>query len=178
MNFVWELYNHSTPLRNGTFDIAISPIENTGELDIKRRILFRDNIVCFYDPDMTDPPDTVEKYSNAKHVLVKFNEEDASFVDVVLEPLGIKRPIAISMPSISELPKLMKDTPLIATLPYRLKNSIMSDLSCCPAPFPMGQLTYSMFWHDRTHTSKKHAWLRKQIIDYAYAKDERKSIKI
>lgn len=173
LNFVWEKYDNSLSLRRNHFDLAISPIEGMGEQDIKRRVLYQDEIVCYYDPEATVPPDTLERYSGARHVRVQFSDSDSSFVDKALAPHRLTRLIAIDMPSISELPRLMKGTPLVATLPARLKDSLMKDLACCAAPFETEKLTYSLFWHDRTHRSKKHAWLRDQIINFTIRLDRR-----
>lgn len=164
LRFVWERFDNSAALRARTIDFAISPIAGLHEPDIWRRVMFRDDIVCYYDPDRRDAPDSPEAYSTAAHIKVQFWDADISFVDQSMVTHGIRRPIAITMPSISEVPALMRGTDLVATLPRRLSGNIMKGLAWCRAPFESDPLTYSLFWHERTHRSAKHVWLREQML--------------
>lgn len=165
LRFVWERFDNSSALRAQTIDLAVSPVAGLHEPDIWRRPIFRDEIVCFYDPEFSDAPSSVEAYTRAPHVKVQFWDADISFVDQSMVMEGIQRRVDIIMPSISELPGLMKGTALLATVPKRLSTSIMRDFAWCPLPFETSPLTYNLLWHERTHRSAKHAWLREQILE-------------
>lgn len=167
ISFMWEKYANSEALRKGLFDLTISPIEDSNEQDIRKRKLIDETVSCFFDSEVISPPDTLEAFIAANHVRVIFSESDISFVDGALQLIGRSRNISLDMPSISELPRTMRGTNLVATLPSRLRHSIMREFSHCTPPFKIGPLTYSLFWHERTHNSPKHNWLRQQIIEAA-----------
>jgi DNA-binding transcriptional LysR family regulator len=165
LDFVWQKYDNTQALRNNDFDLAISPFSGFNSSDIHQRTLFSEEPLCFYDPDCRDAPSTLKAFVHAHHIRVIFSKSDTSFIDTALSKIGQSRTIAISLPSVSEVPNVLRGTKLIATLPSKLKYSIMAEFATAVTPFYVAPLTFKLFWHEQTHSSPKHAWLRKQIID-------------
>ena len=166
IDFVWDQYDNRAVLRDGNCDMVVSMFDCPPEQDIRQRILFQESLACFYDPAVVDPIETGEAYASAKHVSVLFAHSDISIFDNILQRQGIKRNIVVTVPSLSELPQLMKGSDLIATLPQGLSRTVMKGATCSPIPFDFSDLTCRLFWHDRTHNSPKHAWIRSRLIEY------------
>lgn len=167
IGLMWESFENAEALRKKFYDLAISPLPANDKTDLYQRYMFSETISCFYCPDSQNKPDTLQAYLNSKHVRVMFHKNDSSIVDSSLDRIGKTRKVAIEMPSINELPALMRGTDLVATLPSQLKYSTMKEFACCDVPFTFEPLKYYMIWHQRTHNSPKHIWLREQIFSAA-----------
>lgn len=164
IQFVWESPDTSVGLRQAALDFAIFTPGQTADQDLRCRKLYADNFACFYNPALIRPPNTFEDYLNASHVRVDFADKNTSLVDEALEQLGHSRDISIIVPSILELPRLMSVSPFVATLPKAAGRTMLPNLEHCPPPFDMAQLEFRLCWHARTHESKKHMWLRREIV--------------
>ena len=172
LRFLWESYNDIRALRRMDVDFIVSPIISSSDSDIRTRLLFRDHAVCYYDPEYRDAPDTMEKYLGASHVRVMFSENDVSLTDVALTKLGLTRQIAFTMPSVSELPKLIIGSDLTVTMPSRISRTIFKDLANCVPPFAMEEMRFNLFWHERTQNSARHQWFRQTLFDIASRRND------
>ena len=165
LRFLWESYADIQALRRLDLDFIISPIISTDDADIHQRLLFVDKAVCYFDDSVREPPDTLEKYLAANHIRVMFSDNDVSLTDVILSKAGMSRRIAVTMSSVSELPKLIRGTDLTVTMPARLKETLFAGLAHCPPPFDYGPMNFKIFWHERSHNSPRHRWLREKLFD-------------
>lgn len=165
LNFVWDQYDNTKGLRRDIFDIAIAPYIGQAPLsEIHDNVLFQDKAACFFDRDVSSPIISLEDYLSRKHVSVIFSENDESFVDRTLRKFGKSRNIVIRVPSLSEIPQLLRGSDLIATLPQRASQSLLQDFGQCPIPFKQQKITYGMFWHSKNGQSPMHEWIRQKII--------------
>lgn len=176
IRYLWENYADISALRRMGVDFIASPIITHTDPDIRRHLLFRDRSVCYYDSSVRGPPDTLEKYLATQHVRVIFSENDISLTDVALSRIGVSRTIAVTMPSVSELPKLILGTELSVTMPSRLQGTLFQQLASCPAPFPFPVMDFNLFWHERSDTSPRHRWLREALFDLVKRQPELKRI--
>lgn len=163
-DFVWDKYDSGDALRIGNCDIAISPTAASNMSGVHSRFLFADDFRCFFDPGCRSAPNDLESYSRARHVRIIFSESDSSFVDAAYGLSGGRRITAAELPSLNELPALLRDTDLVATIPARLSRGLMAGFAHCQVPFDLPALRYSLFWHQRTDASASHRWVREQII--------------
>ena len=164
IRFVWQIDGDPTPLRTGQFDFQISPRPVSDEQDIRERPLFNDRFACFVGSNANNPPATLEDYLARRHVRVIFTNSCPTYVDDALKLLETRRRISIDVPCVSEVRHVLRSTDLIATLPSKLQHSVLTEFCCCPVPFRIEPLTYCLRWHNRTHASSKHSWLRREII--------------
>lgn len=160
---IWDPYDSGDALRQGVCDVALAPTIARKTSELFCRPLFTDQFHCYYDPRIRSAPATLDDYIASRHVRVLFSASYSSPVDKGLETLARRRTIASELPSLNELPLLLRGTDLIATLPGRLRTGLMSDFAQCEVPFPLPPLTYSLFWHSRTHNSPPHAWVRQEL---------------
>lgn len=175
LRFLWESYADIQALRRTDLDFIISPIISTNESDIRQRLLFRDRAVCYYDPALREAPDTMEKYLAASHIRVMFSENDVSLTEVALARLGHARRIVVTMSTVSELPKLILGSDLVVTMPSRLQGTVLGELASCPPPFEYDDMRFNIFWHERTHNSPRHRWLREKMFEVAERRPELRS---
>ncbi|WP_198147744.1 LysR family transcriptional regulator [Erythrobacter sp. AP23] len=167
VGLVWEKYDNRQGLRDGMFDIACGPLLGHTDPDIHSEVLLEDRFLCFFDEEHAKRPETVDTYRHARHARVIFSRDDSSFVDNALSVNGFRRDIAIDIPSLSEVPQVIRGTPLIVTAPSRLANSLMNDFARCPVPFALPELSFGMEWHERTNSSPRHLWVRSTIREFA-----------
>lgn len=172
--FVWESYADCKSLRRRDVDFIISPIIESEDTDIRRRLLYRDRAVCYFDPKQRNAPSDLSTYLASRHIRVMFSQDDVSLTDIALKANGHSRTVAVTMPSISEVPKLMTGTDLTITMPSRLSETVFSEFDFCPPPFPMNDMSFYLFWHDLTNNSPMHIWLRNQLFNYV---DKRPALK-
>lgn len=164
INLAWEKYDNTAALRRNDFDLAISPfIGKASDSDIRSEVLFQDRSACFYDPSEGDGPTSLEKFLSRRHVSVIFSEKDESFVDRTLQKLGKRRDIAIRVPSLSDVPGVLKGSNMIATLPERCSSTLLDDFASVAPPFEYPPITFGMFWHEKTESSPHLNWLRDQL---------------
>lgn len=163
-DFVWDRYDSGDALRHGEFDLALSPTAASDNSGLYATPLFADNFRCFYDAAARSAPDTLDSYLDARHVRIIFSASDSSFVDNALLPHQRQRIIATELPSLNELPAMLRGSEMVATLPARLEHGLMAGFAKCAVPFELPPLTYSLFWHRRTHSAPSHSWVRQKII--------------
>jgi DNA-binding transcriptional LysR family regulator len=120
-------------------------------------------------------PMTIEAFAAADHVVdaghvrVSSDGHGASLVDTILAARGLKRRIAVVMPSSSGVPQVVAATDLVATLPSRIVSDIVTvpGLRVAPAPLPPVEVSPHLFWHARSQNSPLRVWLRTLIKEEA-----------
>lgn len=163
--FKWEQFDNSEALRSGQFDLALAPFTSpAASAEIRHETLFRDTLECFFAPGSKPPPKTLGQYLDRDHISVMLSERDQSFIDQTLNLLGYRRRIKFIVPSISEVPALLRDSDYLVTLPASMSATIMKDFDRSTPPFQLQTLNCGMFWHAATETSPKHKWVRDALI--------------
>lgn len=162
-------------LAAGDLDLAIAPIL-TGSPDLCAEPLWRDRLVTLIGPENPLPlPMTLETFAaaahvvDAGHVLVGPDGHGVSIVDSILAARGLRRRIAVVLPSSTAVPFVVWATDLIATLPSRAVQEMtaLPGLVIEPAPLPAVEVSPHLFWHPRTQSSPLRAWLRAVIKETA-----------
>jgi DNA-binding transcriptional LysR family regulator len=110
-------------------------------------------------------PLTLDTYARALHVAVSPSEERTGPLDQVLATLGVERRIAVSTPRYGSVPPILKETPLLATLPERIARlaSRIWGLTVAAPPLDVPAFEVSLLWHVRDERDPAHAWLRYEI---------------
>jgi DNA-binding transcriptional LysR family regulator len=100
-------------------DIAIVPV-NEVPVRFAERVLYEDDFIIAMragHPFADDP--SLERYCEARHLLVSVSGEPHGFVDVSLARQNLKRRIALTVPNFMHALALVAETDLIAALPRR-----------------------------------------------------------
>ncbi|MEE3000743.1 MAG: LysR family transcriptional regulator [Pseudomonadota bacterium] len=149
-------------LREGRVDLVLTPIIPEGG-EFKQQKLFKDEFVCFFDPEITKSPKTLDDYLLRQHARIVFSSIETNPIDQLLSSMGKNRRVSLQVPSFAGLPELMKGTELLAILPSSIKNSIMSDFDIGPSPIKVDDLEVYQIWHSRDDDSPLHEWVRSFI---------------
>ena len=153
-----EILNHNKA------DVVIA-IGKAGYPDnIRHRKLFDDTLVCYYDQDARDAPDTIETYCSAPHIIVDFGSTDDSVVDISLKHYRKSRDIALRVPIIDAIPRLMKGTQLVSTMPGQFAKTIFAGFGYCEPPISVPSFAVDLIWHARSENSPRNRWLRDLIV--------------
>jgi DNA-binding transcriptional LysR family regulator len=164
-------------LATGELDLAIAPIL-AGTPDLLAEPLWRDRLVTLIGADNPLPlPMTIESFAEAIHVVdaghvqVAADGQGGSLVDSILAARGLRRRIAVVLPSSAGVPFVVAATDLIATLPSRIVKDLegIAGLRVVPAPLPPVEVSPHIFWHPRTQNLPLRAWLRAAIKETAAA---------
>ena len=136
---------------------------------LKRKLLFEDDYVTFFDPNESAPPDRLERFLAARHAVITLGGREATAVDDQLASRGKHRHVALVVNQFEALPPLMQGTDLVTTLPVRMGEGLMHDFAHCPCPVPLAPLPIQAVWHARKDSHPAHRWLRQLVSRAAKA---------
>jgi len=129
--------------------------------------LFLERYACLYDPARlrVAQPLTLDRYTEVLHIAVSPSEERTGPLDQVLATLGVERRIAVSTPRYGSVPPILKETPLLATLPARIARlaSRIWGLTVAAPPLDVPAFQVALLWHVRDECEPAHSWLRDEI---------------
>ena len=162
-------------LATGELDLAVAPIL-VGSRDLRAEPLWKDHLVTLIRAGHPlRLPMSLESFAAAAHVVdaghvqVTPDGQGTSVVDSILEARGLRRRIALVLPSSAGIPSVVAATDLIATLPSRIvsRPAPIPRLRIVPAPLPLVEVSPHLFWHPRTQHSPLRAWVRNIIAELA-----------
>jgi DNA-binding transcriptional LysR family regulator len=153
-------------MATGQVDLLVGCRELIHHDRLHTRPLFQEHLVCVMRHDHPFRGDalTPELFSSMKHLIVSPMGGDFSGInDGVLNKLNLSRRGTVSVPSFLVAEQILCDTDLIAVFPATLARERASTLKTYPLPAPVPTIEIAMAWHERTHQSPLHRWLREQI---------------
>lgn len=153
-------------LEQGDVDIAIGVFPNCGPR-FRMQTLLTETYVCAMRPDHPLAKElTLERFAQAKHLLISLTGEATGFLDQRLESKGLKRRIALTVNQFALAPVVVANSDLICTLAYRTaKNFGLEDkLHLAPLPLDLEPTSINMMWHERNHLDSAHVWLRSLLM--------------
>lgn len=111
---------------------------------------------------------SVEQYLDERHVHYQPLHGHSTIerqVDEAFAAHGRKRRIGVTVPSALASAPIVAASNHIATLTRAVaEHAARADnLQVLEPPFPLGAVRVAMFWHERTHASSAHVWLRQVI---------------
>ncbi|MFT6459525.1 LysR family transcriptional regulator [Pseudophaeobacter arcticus] len=148
-------------------DILIGPIriEDSGYY---RRSLLREEYTCVMDPSnpLAQDPLTIERFVKAPQVVVNYGGNFRSRFLVVMEAAGHVPNTVMEVPSPANLPDILLQTDMIATVPSRISQMFGDAVASVPCPLP-AEFSIDLYWTARTHVSAPHMWFRSKIAEAA-----------
>jgi len=131
--------------------------------------LFSDEYVCIArpgHPGMGAPMSAVD-FAALSHISVAPSglAYFSGVVDSALQALGLTRRVTISSPHFLLAAHLVTQSDLVLVLPRQAANNLsqMLPLQILELPIPTRPVQVAMYWHERTHHSKPHQWLRSMV---------------
>lgn len=154
-------------LKRGESDILIGPIR-IEEAGYYRRSLFTDDYVCIMDPAnrLYKTPLSLEDYVAMPQIVVNYGGNFRSQFLVELENLALSPNTVMEVPSPANLPDILAETDLIATVPRRTAKAFGDSIAVTDCPVA-AEISIDLQWTPRTHVSAAHVWLRSRIAGAA-----------
>ncbi len=154
-------------LANSEVDLVVGFYHDIAD-GLYQTIVLHDQLACVVRAGhpVIDGAVSAAQYSAADHIYYGAPPKFISSVEVVLERVlpaqGIERRIAVNVPSLAMMPRMVARTDLMATMPFRLAHSVSDApaLQVLPLPFEMPELPVRAIWHERMHDNNAHRWLR------------------
>jgi DNA-binding transcriptional LysR family regulator len=137
---------------------------------LRCRLLFADQQVCLMRQGhpAAAGPFTVDGYAAQMHVAISPGGAGiyGQRIDAMLQTLGIRRRIGLTLPSFLAMPYVIARTDMVATVPRRLALHFaeLLPLTIVEAPLPLPAFELSMFWHERVHHDPANVWLRAEVV--------------
>ena len=109
------------------------------------------------------------------HVQVQLGERAKGSVDSAAEEQGLKRTISASVPNFSQVPALVAQTNLLATMTPLVMDGAMErfGIRALEPPIPVKPTAFSFLWSFRLASDPGSRWLRTLVMD-AYTDLQRK----
>ncbi|PXW59071.1 LysR family transcriptional regulator [Chelatococcus asaccharovorans] len=152
-------------------DLAIG-IFPDGGLHHKRRVICDlEPYTVLYDPAVTgfSAPISVDDYVAVRHIAIESRLMLNERIDKALEAFGRRREIALTTPHALAIPFMLKEAPLIATMPRRTAVTLAPrfglDVNALPFSFPSESIL--MIWHESHGDDPASLWLRERVMRVA-----------
>jgi DNA-binding transcriptional LysR family regulator len=118
---------------------------------------------------LNDQPMSLQQYVDSTHVVFGSPFSATSpmegTIDHALKELNLERTRSVQVSSMLLVPYVVAASPHVAVLPSWLARQYASslDLMVRPMPFTIPPIDIRMLWHDRTHRTGMHRWVRQRI---------------
>ncbi|SDH59773.1 transcriptional regulator, LysR family [Vibrio xiamenensis] len=153
-------------MERGIIDLALTTPE-ASPVDLRAKTLFEETYVCVLrdeHPLLEANTLTLEQFCSIDHAIVSYvGGAFEGMTDQVLRSLGKQRRVVLSVPSFLSLVSILKTSDLCAVVPKRLITNV-EGLTTVNLPFEVPGFTKIMAWHERTHDSDAHRWIRDSIV--------------
>jgi DNA-binding transcriptional LysR family regulator len=154
-------------LLDGRLDALLAPRRASKPGCVWTKLL-SDEFVCLVRRD--HPSVGVElslaQYSSLGHVFVSPTLATAGVADQALARRGLRRRVAVVVPSFLVAPVIAAESDLVATVPARIAKLYVGRLPVrsVPVPLELPPVTVSMAWHERMRRDPGHAWFRRLLV--------------
>jgi DNA-binding transcriptional LysR family regulator len=156
----------------------VVPMLERGELDFMvglfrdlpggcyRRPLFDDRFVCVARADHPGIGARLRLRDLVRlpHLLVAPFGAARGAVDIELARRGLSRRVLCFVSNFRTAPEIVRASDLLATLPERALGS-REGLRVFSPPLALPTFTFELVWHERTHRSAEHRWLRERVLE-------------
>ena len=164
----WPYHRVPPWLETGEADLSIGFY---GDLPTNHREqkLFHDEFVCIvrrHHPEVGKRL-TLKTYVRLHHVLVTAEPGSSGVADAALAARGLHRHVALRLSHFLMVPAIVAATDYVAAISERVAGTFsrLYPLRVLPPPLPLPRGTVGQAWHERTHASPAHAWLRQVIAE-------------
>jgi DNA-binding transcriptional LysR family regulator len=160
-------------LESGRVDGVVGPAFLDVPEGLYKQALFDDDYVCIArrGHPFIDGALPLETFLRAGHVATSLRPGTRAPLDDLLAARGLERRVALRVPHFLVTPLAVAHSDLVATVARRVAGAIAAPLGlqvlphpCPPSPFGVVQI-----WHERTHRSPAHRWLRSLLVEVAGA---------
>ncbi|HEY6727115.1 MAG TPA: LysR family transcriptional regulator [Polyangiaceae bacterium] len=118
---------------------------------------------------------SAEAWTRWPHVVVQLGERERGAVDEAAKEQGLKRSVGASVPNFSQVPALLAQTDLLATMTPLVMDGAMTRLGlrALEPPLTIRPTSFSFIWSFRLTSDPASRWFRTLVMD-AYETLQRK----
>jgi DNA-binding transcriptional LysR family regulator len=109
---------------------------------------------------------TLDRYCDARHLLVSFSGRPWGFIDEALASLDRQRRVVLTVNQFFTAGRVVASSNLLTVLPRHFvgQTGMASELVLRELPFEAPPVHVEALWHRRTHHSSAHQWLRQAMM--------------
>ncbi|GAB4383738.1 MAG: LysR family transcriptional regulator [Elainellaceae cyanobacterium] len=110
---------------------------------------------------------TLERYAQAKHLLVTLTGEPTGLIEPLLQERGLNRRIGLTINQFFVAPQILANSDLIAILPTRViqLSEVANRLHLADLPIELSPTSVKMVWHERSQRNMAQAWFRTLLAE-------------
>jgi len=160
-------------MRNRKIDLALT-IPQFVPTGLHSRRLFRERYVGVVRQkhSLAKGSIDVKRFIAFPHLLVSPDRGDFNGpTDAALDKIGLKRNIALVVPSFSVVAAIIDTTDLVAVLPSRLLGQTRRKLHSFEPPVAVEGFDLHAYWPERLNNDAMHKWIRQLILECLSAAD-------
>ncbi|RSZ30807.1 LysR family transcriptional regulator [Variovorax beijingensis] len=155
-------------LENGEADLAVGYMPEL-EAGFYQQQLFEQGFSCVVRKDHPRVAKrmTLTLFKREKHVAITAPGTGHDLLQQQLKRLGVERRLALSLPTLPGLGNLLAQSDLIATVPERVAQMLVSiaAVKLLVPPFELPAFAIKQHWHERFHLDPANRWLRSMIAE-------------
>lgn len=155
-------------LENGEADLAVGYMPEL-EAGFYQQRLFEQGFACVVRTDhpRVEKRMTLTLFKREKHVAITAPGTGHDLLQQQLKRLGVERRLALSLPTLPGLGNLLAQSDLIATVPERVAQMLVSIAAVkrLAPPFELPAFAIKQHWHERFHLDPANRWLRSIIAE-------------
>jgi DNA-binding transcriptional LysR family regulator len=153
-------------LQNGEVDLAVGAYPGLPDSLCQRRLFDRDH-VCLVRTGhpLAGRRVTLKQFAGAAHVVVRMSSGVQERIDQLLAAEGLRRVIALEMPSYLMLPPLLEAGDYLTVMPGQLADEFCRHgrFTAMKSPLVLPPSTIRLHWHRRFHDDPANIWLRELV---------------
>jgi DNA-binding transcriptional LysR family regulator len=155
-------------LESGEVDIAVGFMPQL-EAGYYQQTLFTQDFVCLAAKHHPRVKSKIGKaaFLREAHIVVSSSGTGHSIVDKLFAQSGIKREVALRLPSFLGVARIVAQTELLVIVPRRLGDMLASqeDVIVLDPPIALPSYSVKQHWHERFHADPANVWLRRTLSE-------------
>ena len=153
-------------LESGEADLAVGFLPQL-EAGFHQQPLFVQSFVCMVARDHPRIGDNLDlaRFEAEDHAVISSSGAAPTLLEREITRQGIKRRIALKIPSFLGAAFVIEHTDLLLTVPQRLGEVLQGRgaFRFLPVPFPLPEYEVKQHWHARYHHDEGNRWLRRLV---------------
>ncbi|MBB2700604.1 LysR family transcriptional regulator [Rhizobium phaseoli] len=133
----------------------------------RRTLLFEQSLMCCYNPELLDLPETLDRdsYVGLRHALVSQKDAIEGCIDDALKRINVRLDVSVAAPEFLTVLTAVLEAPLIATLPTRIvkRYAGLFGLATAEVPLDLTVSPISMVWSAASDNDPANQWMRSQV---------------
>jgi DNA-binding transcriptional LysR family regulator len=169
-------------MSEGEIDLAIGYLPELGGGSFYVQSLFEHPFVCLVrdvHPNFHGGI-TLKQYRDAQHIALVGEGHSQKKFETMIRKSGIDRQIAFRSQHFMNIPFIVRDSDLVATVPKVIAVAFvhLSGLQALWPPFPVPAIPIKQYWHQRMNNDAAQIWLRKTVSELFLNRDPTTDFKI